>query len=712
MMEDGELDRRISELFNSAPALHTDGGGEPVNWGIDARMVSVFRQFIRPGTPTAETGAGLSTILFLLLGAVHRSITPDEREVERILTYCESNGIPTATYHPIVGYSEHVLPVLGSDIRLDFALIDGNHAFPTPYIDWYYFTNHLNTSGVIALDDIQLWSCRTLADFLDEEEVWENLTRNDRFAVYRMTAPGDGVLRRWWGQQPFVVRHSPVTTHADSQDLPAAAQSATEQKVCDYIAVPAEDRLLGGRIGGMLSRPQESASERARPKLTVAVPFPVYPPVGGGQQRVFSLYRHVARHFDVDLVTLAESDTEFFEREIATGMREIRIPKSVRHQTEEARIAQKVGGVPVGDIGISLFVKHTPEFGRHLARSIETADLVVACHPYSFPAVREALGGRPLVYEAQDVEFLLKKAVLGKSGAIGADLVDTVRELEAEVCHVSSLIFGCSEEDRDELCHLYGVDPARIVIVPNGVDTEAVRFKSPAARDQLKAEFGLAGQRIALFVGSWHPPNLEAAEVLFEIARAVPQVKFLLAGSLCFALADRPRPANVGLIGVVDEETLTALLALADVALNPMLGGSGTNLKLATYLAAGAPVVTTPVGARGYDLVDGDNALICLAEDFPDKIAQMLNDKALAEGLARRGRRLVEQQHDWKAIASGVVPALCSLLHLPTGSTAPLDDLIDRVSEGIVELGIPEDLPLVGQVAAGMADMGFHRAAP
>ena len=104
--------------------------------------------------------------------------------------------------------------------------------------------------------------------------------------------------------------------------------------------------------------------------------------------------------------------------------------------------------------------------------------------------------------------------------------------------------------------------------------------------------------------------------------------------------------------------------------------------------------------------------MICQAEEFPDKIAQILNDKTLAESLARRGRRLVEQRHDWKVIASGVISALGSLLHLPARSVDPLDELIDRVSTGTTELGVPEDQSLVRQVAVALTEMGFVYPAP
>ncbi|MFN7173813.1 MAG: MlaD family protein, partial [Thermaurantiacus tibetensis] len=44
------------------------------------------------------------------------------------------------------------------------------------------------------------------------------------------------------------------------------------------------------------------------------------------------------------------------------------------------------------------------------------------------------------------------------------------------------------------------------------------------------------------------------------------------------------------------EEEKLALLRGADVALNPISSGSGTNLKMLEYFAAGLPVLSTPHG--------------------------------------------------------------------------------------------------------------------
>jgi glycosyltransferase involved in cell wall biosynthesis len=62
----------------------------------------------------------------------------------------------------------------------------------------------------------------------------------------------------------------------------------------------------------------------------------------------------------------------------------------------------------------------------------------------------------------------------------------------------------------------------------------------------------------------------------------------------------RPRrEGRVLALGFVDR--LAPLLSAADVAVNPIQSGSGSNLKLAEYVAAGLPVITTPIGLRGYE---------------------------------------------------------------------------------------------------------------
>ena len=146
---------------------------------------------------------------------------------------------------------------------------------------------------------------------------------------------------------------------------------------------------------------------KKRKKITVALTFPVFPPRGGGQIRVFHLYRNLARWFDIELVTFTNPNQRLCRSEIAPGLWEIQIPQSHKHHTEEIAIDKKVG-VPVTDIVMPQLYHLTPAYVEALRESSATSDFIIACHPYLLPAI-QAVTNKPIWYEAQDVELELKK---------------------------------------------------------------------------------------------------------------------------------------------------------------------------------------------------------------------------------------------------------------------------------------------------------------
>ena len=105
-------------------------------------------------------------------------------------------------------------------------------------------------------------------------------------------------------------------------------------------------------------------------------------------------------------------------------------------------------------------------------------------------------------------------------------------------------------------------------------------------------------------------------------------------------------PSNVHFLGVVSDELLHTLLKAADVALNPVEFGSGTNVKLLQYMAAGLPIVTTAVGARGIEQIEA----FCLAErkGFAARISAILSNKVLREQLGSSARQTAVQHYDWR----------------------------------------------------------------
>ncbi|MCZ7528832.1 MAG: glycosyltransferase family 4 protein [Acidimicrobiia bacterium] len=411
--------------------------------------------------------------------------------------------------------------------------------------------------------------------------------------------------------------------------------------------------------------PRRPARHRpGRRKLVVTSTFPVHPPRNGGQLRCHHLYRALTDAFELEIVSLGASDHAPSRSVIEPGLTETVVPKTPEHQQREWAIESRVG-TPVTDVVAAPLMGSTPVYTETLRRALDDAHLVLLAHPFLHPLVREARPDLPFVYDAFNAEFVLKDSVFPDEGP-GRELRQLVRVLEGDAVRQARLVTACSEVDASLLRSEYGRED--VVEIPNGVDAGATGFapgrrRAGSSRRWRESFTRLENapveiEHLALFLGSWHPPNLDAAEHLFDLAAELPEVGFVLAGSVCLQYGGRRLPPNVSLVGVVSDETKAALLEAADVALNPMTRGSGTNLKMVEYFAAGVPVVSTPVGVRGLDAEHGRHLLVAELDETPRAMHSLFDDPLLATNLAWRARHLAESRYDWRVHGARLLAAI------------------------------------------------------
>lgn len=413
------------------------------------------------------------------------------------------------------------------------------------------------------------------------------------------------------------------------------------------------ENVVAGLIGRPRSRPGFGGPRRR--KLVVATTLPIFPPRGGGQARVFHLYRNVAKTFDVTIVSFGPPNDAGGRREIAPGLQEVRVATSRTHDRFERRLMLAMSGIPIGDVAMPRLSALTPDYRDLLRTASRTADAVVACHPYLVHEIEAAAPGRPLWFEAQDVEWTLKSEVFAGLAGHGAILAD-IKEAEGRCWREAKLVFGCTQADLTELRSIYGPTEAETLEVPNGVALDEIAFTPPLERLRLRERFGFGPRTVALFLGSWHPPNLDAVSFILDVAPAMPDVVFLVAGSAGEPFRERTLAENVRLLGVVSHEMRGLLLASADVGLNPMTYGSGSNLKMLDYFAAGLPVVSTPFGARGIDARDGREALLRPLDGFAAAIAELGGGEASARAsIIEAAYALARDRYSWEAIAARLV---------------------------------------------------------
>ncbi len=163
---------RLSDLVSNPPQLHRDPSGNAVFWGVSGHLLEFLDTHVAPGLRTLETGAGVSTLLFGVKGAQHICVVPDEDLVIRIKKYAAEKELSLSRVSFEISPSETLLPQLNPN-SLDLVLIDGRHAFPTPFIDWYYAASALDIGGIVIVDDTHLWTGHVLKQFLLREPEWQ-----------------------------------------------------------------------------------------------------------------------------------------------------------------------------------------------------------------------------------------------------------------------------------------------------------------------------------------------------------------------------------------------------------------------------------------------------------------------------------------------------------------------------------------------------------
>jgi glycosyltransferase involved in cell wall biosynthesis len=236
--------------------------------------------------------------------------------------------------------------------------------------------------------------------------------------------------------------------------------------------------------------------------------------------------------------------------------------------------------------------------------------------------------------------------------------LDELRTLRHEIAAVESadVVLTMSDDDRRTLARF--VDPANVVVVPNGVSCADFPFRAEEAEPAT-----------ILFVGFFrHEPNVEAvrwfaSEVLPRVRARVPQAIFRVVGAYpppALEELAQGEPA-IEVTGMVPETASHYRRATVFVA--PVLRGSGTRLKILEAFASGCPVVATTIGAEG--LAAGSD-VIRIADD-PDALAraivELIEDPGASRAMAERARAFAEERFDWSAIgrrqleAWGIEPA-------------------------------------------------------
>lgn len=378
-----------------------------------------------------------------------------------------------------------------------------------------------------------------------------------------------------------------------------------------------------------------------------------YPPQQGTSLRNFHLLRALAEHHQVTLLSLTEADGPTSIEPLQAYCR-VLPPVVVTPRTTAQRLRQLLMRSEP-DVALRLA---SPEFDRALGEAltantydavqIEGIELAAAIGP-----IRAHDSRLRIVLDCHNAETALQRRALrtdlGQPGRWPAALYSALQlgrlsRFERWALQEADAVIAVSQIDRAALQALLASDKP-VTVIPNTIDVS----EYDAAPADPAWRFDL------VFTGKMdYRPNVDG--VLWFAEKVWPGIVRQRPGTTWAIVGQRPHPrleplramTGITVTGKVDE--VQPYLARAAVYVIPLRIGSGTRLKLIEAMAAGKAVISTTVGAEGFDITPGENILIA---DKPEEWVAAAID--LLEHPNRRAElaaaaRVFAAQYDWRTI--------------------------------------------------------------
>lgn len=321
-----------------------------------------------------------------------------------------------------------------------------------------------------------------------------------------------------------------------------------------------------------------------------------------------------------------------------------------------AAFFRKVLNAPVYDL-LCATIDPFYQFGKRLREIIKRDEIdIIQCEDiWTFAPIRRYVEDIPIYITLHDVaskRFSQRCEFLNTPGIIARIFAHRIEKLERWALKNSTCCVCCSKDDLETYVQ-QGIPREKLMLISTGVDTRKIY---PLGRDAaLMSRLGIRPDDLVIFFsGSDSYSHTQAVEdiihiVLPRLLPSFPQVKMMFAGGICDHIAEKNLkalyPNNIITLGFVD--ALLKYYGLADVYILPLRYGSGILLKFSEAMAAGKPIISTTIGASGYQIENGKEAIIENdIQKFPGHILHLMKDTGLRKSLSLHARNKA-LEYDW-----------------------------------------------------------------
>ncbi len=228
--------------------------------------------------------------------------------------------------------------------------------------------------------------------------------------------------------------------------------------------------------------------------------------------------------------------------------------------------------------------------------------------------------------------------------------------IEKTAVETADRVIAVSARMREDILGHFQVDPAKVVVIHNGIDPE--RFRRTERRDALDRR-GVRTPYV-LFVG-----RITDQKGIFHLLDAVPKLPPDVQVVLCASAPDTPEiearlrravaelPNVLWIAEMVPVDEVIQLYSHAAVFVCPSVYEPFGIINLEA-MACRTPVVASAVGGILEVVEDGRTGLLvppARPDDLAGAIRRVLDDHDLARAFGEAGRRRVEERFSWTSVA-------------------------------------------------------------
>jgi glycosyltransferase involved in cell wall biosynthesis len=203
-----------------------------------------------------------------------------------------------------------------------------------------------------------------------------------------------------------------------------------------------------------------------------------------------------------------------------------------------------------------------------------------------------------------------------------------------------------------------------ITVVPNGVDVRKFKVESlklkAEAQEKIKEDLGFENEDVVLVTTSRLVEKNAVGDIIESLQYLPGNVKLLIIGTGALERVLKTKVENLKLEdrvcfeGFVSHEKLPPYLWASDIFVRPSLS-EGMGNSFIEAMAAGLPVIATPVGGIIDFLRDGETGLFCEVgnpKSIAQKVAKLMKDFESRDYIVRTAQKMVTEKYDWDFVAA------------------------------------------------------------